>query len=220
MAKERFACYALVALFLSAVIQAQSLANVQSTNPMTVSIRPPTLDLAATQVRLLALSDEPTKTAEILGDDAQTLAPILPYSVLLKNESSRGLKAIGVRFSWDNNVPGPPRRSLILTTTLSRANDPDQLVPGGYRLFTPVSAINQYLSESPQERKRGHLSGPSIAEQSALSSLAQTVQQGLDQWQFGSAFEATLECVVFEDYSYVGSQRLRESLQRSNSLIH
>jgi hypothetical protein len=26
--------------------------------------------------------------------------------------------------------------------------------------------------------------------------------------------------VVFEDYSYVGSQRLRESLQRSNNLIH
>ena len=58
MAKERFASYALGALFLTAVIQAQPLANVQSTNPMTVSIRPSALDVAATKVRLLALADD------------------------------------------------------------------------------------------------------------------------------------------------------------------
>ena len=220
MAKERFACMPWVALFLTAVIQAQPLANVQSTNPMTVSIRPPTLDVAATQVRLLALSDDAAKTQEILGDDAQTLAQILPYTVLLKNESARGLKAIAVRFSWDSNLPGPPRRSFILTSPLSGANDPDQLVPGGYRLFTPVAEINEYLSQSPQNRKGRHFSGPSIASQSALLPLAQTVQQGLARLAIGSGVEANLECVVFEDYSFVGSQMLRESLQRYNNLIH
>jgi hypothetical protein len=36
----------------------------------------------------------------------------------------------------------------------------------------------------------------------------------------GSTFEASLEGVVFEDYSFVGSQRLRETLLRYNNLIH
>jgi hypothetical protein len=83
-----------VASFLTAVIQAQPLANVQSINPMIVSIRPPTLDVAATKVRLLALADDAAKAKEILGDDEQALAQILPYSVLLKSESARKLKAL------------------------------------------------------------------------------------------------------------------------------
>jgi hypothetical protein len=217
MAKERFACYALVALFLTAVIQAQPLANVQSTNPMTVSIRPPTLDVAATKVRLLALSDDAAKTKEILGDDEQALAQILPYSVLIKNESVRKLKAIGVRFQWfavgDTRYP----RKLILTLTMD--SEPEQMIPGGYRLFTPVQAVNQYLSQSPSARKGGHFR-QAVGQQHTSLTLADTIQQGLDRLQIASGFEAYLEGVVFEDYSFVGSPMLRQALVRYNDLIH
>jgi hypothetical protein len=36
----------------------------------------------------------------------------------------------------------------------------------------------------------------------------------------GSEFEAYLEGVAFEDYSFVGSPRLRDALIRQNNLIH
>ena len=215
-----------VALFLTAVIQAQPLANVQSTNPMTVSIRPPTLDVAATKVRLLALADDAAKTKEILGDDEQALAPILPYSVLVKNESARKLRAVAVTFCFiaTDLPPQLPRKLTLTLTAMAHANDPDQIDPGDYQLFTPVQAVNQYLAESPQARKGSHFGqriAPSVGPFSTLT-LAETIQQGLERLKIasGSGFEAYLEGVVFEDYSFVGSQRLRESLQRYNNLIH
>jgi hypothetical protein len=108
--------------------------------------------------------------------------------VLIKNESARKLKAIGVRFSWDNNAPGPPKKSLILTLTMmTRGNDdPDQVAPGGYRIFTPIQAINQYLAQSLQNRRRGHFqTTPSVGPQTS-SSLAETIQQGLNRLGIGS----------------------------------
>jgi hypothetical protein len=190
---------------------------------MTVNIRPPTIDVAATKVRLLALSDDPAKTKEILADDEQTLAQILPYSVLLKNESERKLRAIGVRFSW-TNAEGRPRGLILTLTMMMHEADPSQMAPGDYQLFTPVQAVNQYLAQAPQARKRGRFqqpSSPSVGQFSSLS-LTETVQQGLDELAIppGGKFEAFLEGVVFEDYSYVGSKRLLESLQRYNNLIH
>jgi hypothetical protein len=193
-------------------------------NPMTVKVLPPTPDVAATKVRLISLADDPAKTKEILGDDEQVLAPILPYSVLLKNEGPRKLRAVGVRFSWITADDPRHPRSLVLTlTAMAHANDPDQIGPGDYQLFTPVQAVNQYLAQSPQDRKRGHFGQPpataSVGRFSPLT-LAETIQQGLDQLMIASGFEAYLDGVVFEDYSYVGEPQLREILVRRNSLIH
>jgi hypothetical protein len=180
-------------------------------------------------VRLLALSDDAAQTKAILGDDAAALAPILPYSVLLKNESTRKLRAFAVRFSYQStegtNPPRAQTRGLTLTLTAMNANDPDQISPGGFQLFTPVQVINQYLAESAEAR-RGKQFGqqpttPSVSRYTTLT-LAETIQQGLDRLMIvpGTRFEAFLEGVVFEDYSYVGSPRLREILVRKNSLIH
>jgi hypothetical protein len=92
-----------------------SLAAVAQTpqNPMTVNIRPPTPDVAATKVRLLALADD-AKTKEILADDEEALAAILPYSVLVKNESARKLRAIGVSFRWNDGTRIPRNSDLDL----------------------------------------------------------------------------------------------------------
>jgi len=187
-------------------------------NPMTVNIRPPTLDVATTKVRLLALADDAAKTKEILADDEQALAQILPYSVLIKNESARKLRAVGVTFRWNDGSRIPSSLTLTLTAMAHEA-DPDQIPPGGYRLFTPVQAINQYLVQSPEVRKGGHFRQASVG-QRPPSSLADTIQQGLAQLMIAGGFEAWLERVVFEDYSYVGSPRLLGSLQRYNNLIH
>lgn len=187
-----------------------------------VKILPSTLDVGATKVRLLALSDDAAKTKEILADDEQALAQILPYSVLLKNESARKLRAIGVRFSW-TDADGSPKGLILTMTMMMHQDDPSQIAPGGYQLFTPVSAVNQYLTQAPEARKRGRFqqSSPSVGQYSSLS-LAQTVQQGLDGLAIppDSKFEAFIEGVVFDDYSYVGSKRLLGTLQRHNNLIH
>lgn len=199
-------------------------------NPMTVKVRPPTPDVAATKVRLLALSDEPAQTKHILADDEQALAPILPYSVLIKNESDRKLKAVGVKFSFTTtqgtNPPHPRPAGLILTlTAMANPNDPDQISPGEFQLFTPVQAVNQFLAESAQARKGVRFGQrPATGSVGPISTLtlAETIQQGLDRLMIApeSKFEASLEGLVFEDYSYVGSQRLRETLLRYNNLIH
>ena len=203
-------------------------------NPMTVNIRPSTLDVAATKVRLLAIPEHADKAKEIMADDEQALTPIVPYSVLIKNESDRKLKAVGVRFRWPNDKKVPPTKSLILMLTMMmHAEDPTQLAPGGHLLFTPVSVINQYLALAPEDRKKGYFQtssrpsaappgSSSIGQQLAYPSLAETMQQGLGRFgiQSTSEFEALLEGVVFEDYSYVGSEQLFQSLLRYNNLIH
>jgi hypothetical protein len=99
---------------------------------MTVSIRPPTLDVAVTKVRLLALSDDAAKTKEILGDDEQALAQILPYSVLLKDESVRKLRAVALTFRFNSTdlPPQLPRKLTLTLTAMAHQNDPDQIGPG------------------------------------------------------------------------------------------
>jgi hypothetical protein len=76
-------------LVLLGLLSLAAFAQTPGPYPMTVKVSPPTLDVAATKVRLLALSDDPAKTKEILADDEQALAQILPYSVLIKNEGSK-----------------------------------------------------------------------------------------------------------------------------------
>jgi hypothetical protein len=207
------------------LVSLAAFAQTPGQNPMTVKVNPPTPDLAATKVRLIALADDPAKTKEILADDEQALAPILPYSVLLKNEGPRKLRAVGVRFSWITADDPRHPRSLILTlTAMAHANDPDQIGPGDYQLFTPVQTVNQYLAQSPEIRKQlghfpAHPATPSVGQLSMLT-LAETIQQGLDRLQIASGFEASLDGVVLEDYSYVGEPQLREILVRRNSLIH
>ena len=114
--------------------------------------------------------------------------------------------------------------SILTLTAMSHENDPDQIAPGDYQLFTPVQTVNQYLAQSPETRKGGHHFGvrPSTASVGRFSTmtLAETIQQGLDELQIASGFEATLDGVVLEDYSYVGEPQLREVLVRRNSLIH
>jgi hypothetical protein len=212
-------------LALGLLLSFAAFAQTPGPNPMTVKVRPPTPDVAATKVRLLALSDDAAKTKEILADDEQALAQILPYSVLVKNESARKLRAISVTFAYTStNLPPKlnPRKLTLTLTAMSHEADPGQIDSGGYQFFSPVQAVNQYLSASPQDRKGGHFkqAGPAIGP--PPSSLADAIQQGLAKLNIapGSGFEAYLEGVVFEDYSFVGSQRVRESLIRYNNLIH
>jgi hypothetical protein len=102
---------------------------------------------------------------------------------------------------------------------MMHAEDPGQIEPGGYELFTPIQAINQYLFQSPQDRKGGHFKAQ-IGQQRTSLSLADTIQQGLAQLMIAGGFEAYLEGVVFDDYSFVGSPMLRQVLVGYNNLIH
>jgi hypothetical protein len=66
---------------------------------------------------------------------------------------------------------------------MAHANDPDQIGPGEFQLFTPVQAVNQYLAESSQARKgvrfgQRTATAPSFGQISTLT-LAETIQQGL-----------------------------------------
>lgn len=78
--------------------------------------------------------------------------PMLPYTVLVVNGSSRKLRAGTVKWQWKKSNGRPGGITLTLTS-MSSADDPSQMKPGDGMLFTSVQQVNQYLSLTPAHRK-------------------------------------------------------------------
>lgn len=188
-----------------------------------VQIQPSTLDVAATGVHLVSLSDvQHTRTvAAILGEDRGVLAPLLPYAVLAVNGSSRKLRAVGIRFRW-NNTEGRPTQNILSLTAMSSENDPGQMLPGAAHVFTPVGFVNQYLAIEPIKRKPfpQHTQIGTTNSTSVGTNFALVVQQRLRDLKITGGVNVYLEGVVYDDYTYVGSDRLFRPMQRYQSKVH
>jgi hypothetical protein len=163
-----------------------------------------------------------TATVEaILGKDREVLAPVMPYAVLVVNGSSRKLRAVSIRFQW-KNTEGHLRQNILSLTAMSSENDPGQILPGAAHVFTPVGFVNQYLAMEPIKRKPfpqntqiGTTSSASVGTNFAL-----VAQQRLKDLKIAGGVNVYLEGVVYDDYTYVGSDRLFGSMQRYQSKVH
>jgi hypothetical protein len=194
---------------------------------ISVQIQPSTFDVAATGVHLVSLNDiGHTKTVEaILGEDREVLSPLLPYAVLVVNGSSRKLRALGIRFQW-KNTEGHPRQNVLTLTAMSSENDPGQILPGAAHVFTPIGFVNQYLAMQPIKRKP-FLQNSQIGTTSSASvqlapgtNFASFAQQKLKDLKIAGGVNVYLEGVVYDDYTYVGSDRLFGPMQGYESKVH
>lgn len=85
-------------------------------------------------------------------DDIPKLEKLIPYAVLVRNNTSSYLMAITVLYSYPSPVyPGKSATNRVSPS--ARSNDKSQMIePGGYMFFTPIGDIVGYLdpSMSPQ----------------------------------------------------------------------
>jgi hypothetical protein len=202
----------LVAAILSSVMAAQPL----------VQIQPSTLDVAATGVQLVSLDDigHTATVEELLGQDGAMVAKLLPYTALVVNGSSRKLRAVTVRWTWKKST-GKPGGITLTLTSMSRSDDPTQMVPGDGQLFTPIQSVNQYLGLQHQIRRGGSTtaaSGGGVGR--APVDYNSIIPKQLGLMDIASDVQAFLDGVVFEDYSFVGTDRLFSSLQRYEPKVH
>ena len=199
----------LVAAIFSGIMAAQ-----------TVQIRPSSPQIAATGVKLAALdAPEHADTVKaILGDDANLLAPILPNSVLVVNGSGKKLRAVGVFFRWTS--PASPKGTTLVMTALDK-DDPAQLKSGDAQIYTPIQAVNHFVGIPAAKRHPP----ASIAPRSGVAStatldFANLFQQELARLPGLAGVQATIDSLVFEDYSFVGPDDILIRLQRSHPEVH
>ena len=193
-----------------------------------IEIRRGPADVASAGIKLVA-ADDPEYVATlqtILADDAPSLAPLLPYSVLVVNGSPQKLRAISVNFQWKDAEENSRGRSLTLTA-MTLPEDPTELAPGEIRLITPISVANQYIALPPANRRtffqNAQLSsGGANATVTQISSatLPTVLQQQVDALALMMDFRAFVEGVVFHDFSYLGSENLLTFIQRGRPEVH
>lgn len=173
-------------------------------------------DIAAAGIKLAAINtpEHARKVAEILGDDANLLAPLLPYSVLLVNGSTKRLRGIGIFFRWENPEIAPRAYGLIL----SRGLDPEYSLrlplPGEIKMFTPSPSATGYLS-IPPPRRRQPLSGSTVT---MATSFQDALQQDISRLSKYTNFRASIDGVLFEDYLYVGLSNVFGIVVLGNSI--
>jgi hypothetical protein len=207
-----------------ATVLATSIGTAQSV----IEIKPGPADVVASGIKLVAANDpEYAATLQtIIADDASSMAPLLPYSVLVTNGSTQKLRAISVNFQWKDAEESPRGRSLTLTA-MTLPEDPTELTPGGIRLITPVQIANQYIAVPPANRKtflqNAQLAGGSgngTATQISSATLPTILQKQASALASMTDFRAFVEGVVFDDFSYVGSENLLTLIQRGRPEVH
>ena len=208
----------LVTVVVSTIVTAQT----------AIEIRRGPADVAAAGIKLVAANaPEQAETVQtILADDAPSLAPLLPYSVLVVNDSPQKLRAISVNFQWKDAEENSRGRSLTLTA-MTLPEDPTELAPGEMRLITPIPLANQYIAVPPANRKAflqsGQLgSGAANATVTQVSSAAlpTILQQEANALASMTDFRAFVEGVVLHDFSYLGSDNLLTFIQRGRPEVH
>lgn len=204
-------------LFDRRIVIALCFVGTMAAQPL-VQIQPGPADIAAAGIKLAAINtpEHARKVAEILGDDANLLAPLLPYSVLLVNGSTKRLRGIGIFFRWENPEIAPRAYGLIL----SRGLDPEYSLrlplPGEIKIFTPSPSATGYLS-IPPPRRRQPLSGSTVI---MATSFQDALQQDISRLSKYTNFRASIDGVLFEDYLYVGLSNVFGMLQGDNPEIH
>ena len=105
--------------------------------------------------------------------------------------------------------------------------DPHELALGETRLITPVPIANQYIAVPPAGRKTSfqdaHLAsggGNATVTQVSSANLPTILQQEADALASMTEFRAFVEGVVFDDFSYVGSENLLTFIQRGRPEVH
>jgi hypothetical protein len=188
-----------------------------------VQIQPSSLDVAATGVYLASLDDigHSATVEAIVGQDGPMLSTILPYGVLVLNNSNRSLRAVNIKFQWTNT--GGHIRSLWLT--LASTESPSTFIaPGHAEVFTPVGVVNQYLARDGAKRKAspGQISNGTgtVTSQPPATAFPQIIKQQLDHMAIGKNFQANIEGVVFDDFTFVGSDRSFEGMQSHEPKVH
>lgn len=169
----------------------------------------------------LATSRAADTWAIIQGDEA-LLGPLVPFSVLVTNNSGRKLRAIGVRFAWKDS-DGFPKGTVNILTAMAHDDDPGQIQSGTTMLMTPAQEANQYVAQTADARKArfSKSSSPSIGSGvQSKSDLGAKIGEMVGRITTGSDVRATLECVVFDDYSFLGSNNARKMLQRADERVH
>ena len=194
-----------------------------ATSERLVQIQPSNLDVAATGVRLVSLDDiGHTATVEaIVAQDGPILSTILPYGVLVLNNSNRSLRAVNIKFQWTNT--GGHTRSLWLT--LASTESPSTFIaPGHAEILTPVGVVNQYLARDPAKRHAspGRISNGTgtVTGQPPATAFPQIIKQQFDHMAVGKDFQANIEGVLYDDYTFVGSDRSFEGMQSHEPKVH
>lgn len=208
-------------LILKGLFVAAIFSSIMAAQPL-VQIQPSALDVVATGVHLVSLDDiGHTATVEaLIGQDREMIAPLLPYAVLVVNGSSRKLRAVGVRWRWKKS-DGKPSGITLTLTSMSREDDPTQLAPGDGKLFTPIQSVNQYLGLQHRLRRGQQAAAPAGASVGrAPVDFSSIIPNRLGLMDIASDVQALLECVVYEDYSFVGTAKLFSSMQRYEPRVH
>ena len=148
--------------------------------------------LAGTGVELLPPSSE--EFVELLTAAAErqllfAIQPILPYSVIVKNNTAQRLLMVTVRISRD--FIGNSAWQTITLGTLS--NDPlDSITPGSAVFVTPVTQLNRVL---PQKR---------VMQIPETDSLKFRLAQLVERYSLVSELEVVLDAIVFSDGRVIG----------------
>jgi hypothetical protein len=206
--------------FLFTLLLTATLSSIMAAQPL-VQIQPNTLDVAATGVQIIALNDigHTATVEELIGQDGAMIAKLLPYTVLVVNGSSRKLRAVTVRWTWKKST-GKPGGITLTLTAMSHADDPTQLGPGDGQLFTPIQSVNQYLGLQHRLRRGSATVVSGAGVNQAPVDYSSIIPKRLGLMDIASDVQAFLEGVVYENYSFVGSDRLFGSLQRYEPKVH
>jgi len=198
----------------------------QTSNPMQIQNKYTAISAARVQITLATDLGNSTVLGNILAGDSTAIGPLVPYGVLVTNQSAKNLRAIGVTFQWSNPNPvvGPPQFTTFQVLTAFQPNDPSRTPPGGSMLFTPVQSVNQYLAVPASQRGaflgRAQISTSAGVIQQPPANIAALVASTLSQLPAPQSISVNIEGVVFDDWSFVGGNALFTKLQEVQPLIH
>jgi hypothetical protein len=161
-------------------------------------------------------------TARLIQGDEELLSPLVPFAVLVTNNSGRKLRAIGVRFTWKDSR-GFSGGAVNILTAMANDDDPGQVASGTTMLMTPTQDANDYALQ-PLAQRKIRFSKPSqpsiVSGVQSKSDLGAKIGETVGRLNNVSDLKATLECVVFDDYSFIGSANARRMLQDHEPRIH
>jgi hypothetical protein len=179
----------------------------------------PDFDLAGIELVPLDTPEHQGAVKQILAEDAALVAPLLPYSVLLVNHSTRKLLAVGVEYHWLDAGGDYGGMQSVITYFSEGA----KVTPvGGIVLFTPSHAANLYLSLDAAKRRKVP-AGVGITPSTPLpTAVANEIAEitGPGPLPGYTKFRAAIDCVVFEDYQYIGSSNAFQLILRNHPEVH
>lgn len=136
--------------------------------------------------------------SHVSADNMIRIKNLLPYSVVLVNNSHHRLLATAVAFKWKDSVSG---RTLHQSFAIDDFNDdpPSQLKTGEGRLFTLDQSLNLYFVRIKAMPKR--------MDSNALAQFSTLIDSTHENVSHLSELTAYVDCVVLEDVGPIGPDR-------------